>query len=548
MISNRRQTADTLQTCTPTSLGWEITADVVVVGAGAAALSAARAAAMRGLDVLLIVKGGPTDAATALAQGGLAAVLSADDREATHIDDTLAAGAGLCDPNTVHELVHAAPSEVRELRRLGAQFDSDAAGRLLLAREGGHSHRRIVHTADASGAEVSRQLYANLPAGVRVLRETALVDLALADTGTAAGVVAAHIGTNGELDIGLIRAQAVVLATGGYGQAWATTSNPRAITGDGLAAALRAGAIAQDLEFTQFHPTVLYTNNRQGHRPLITEALRGEGAVLIDAAGGRVMTDQHPARDLAPRDVVAAAMTERMRQAPGGVSSHLYLDATNLDPSRIRDWFPNVLAACQQIGLDPRHDPIPVAPGAHYSCGGIRADLDGRTNVTGLYAIGEVAATGVHGANRLASNSLTEALHTGRKCGASLTLDSSSAQARIRSADGWTPPSLPTVALQQAMSTHMSVLRSASGLTQLVDQLRGAVDGAQHPRTIDDLERRSLNIVASAATQAALIRTESRGTHRRADYPNPAHRWQGRIRVQAGDDALIFTFNHGTAA
>ena len=345
---------------------WELRADVVVVGTGAAGMSAARVAAASGRDVLLLAKDGRDGSATHAAQGGLAAVLSPDDDTSHHASDTAVAGAGLCSPAAVDLLVRAAPHEVAELRGLGARFDLDDRrphGDLLsLGREGGHTRRRIVHAGgDGYGAEVAATLAHALPESVRVLHDIALIDVLLDDRGAAVGISAGRIADDGRLIPGRVLARAVVLATGGFGQAWATTSNPLGLTGDGLAAALRAGAVATDLEFVQFHPTVLYSPTARGRRPLVTEALRGEGAVLIDHSGELVMRGVHPLGDLAPRDVVSAAMTRRMREASGGVDTHLLLDATGIDHAVLRR-FERFVEAGRNEGLDPARDPVPVAP------------------------------------------------------------------------------------------------------------------------------------------------------------------------------------------
>jgi L-aspartate oxidase len=389
-------------------ISWTREADVVVVGAGAAGLSAALEASARGRRVLLIGKAGLDAGSSPLAQGGLAAVLSPADSPELHHQDTVTAGAGLCDDAAVAALVSAAPGEIAWLAALGARFDPGPLG-----LEGGHSRPRIVHAGgDASGAEVHRVLRrAVLDAPVEILTETVALDALRDDRGRVAGLLvgtAAGKVPSGGLSVGVIRASAVVLASGGYGQAYATTTNPVGATGDGLALALRAGAEVTDVEFVQFHPTVLWQAAGQGQQPLVTEALRGAGAVLVDVHGRPVMAGRHPRADLAPRDVVAAEMHRRMATGDGP-GTHLWLDATAVGRPRLEEHFPTVTAACRAVGIEPSREPIPVAPGAHYACGGIRADLSGRTTLAGLYAIGEVAATGLHGANRLASNSLTEA-------------------------------------------------------------------------------------------------------------------------------------------
>ncbi len=426
----------------------------MVVGSGAAGISAALTAAAAGLRVLIVTKdliGG----ATPLAQGGLAAAIGPGDSVASHVTDTLTAGAGLCEPGVVASLAAAAPGAIDWLAGLGARLDTRE-----LRLEGGHSHHRIVHSGDdASGAEVHRALLAALLAsGIEILDRTVALDLIMenpaeadaaegggagtgpgrpATHGTAAanaapvdvpartpvparrvaGLTAAVIGSDGRLSAGVIDAPTVVIAAGGLGQAFATTSNPAGATGDGIAIAARAGAAVRDLEFVQFHPTVLWRPDASGQCPLITEALRGAGAVLRDLDGSPLMEGHDPRGDLAPRDVVAARMAEVIA---AGTAGHVWLDATGLDPDVLEKGFPTVTAACRKHSIDPVTEYIPVAPGAHYSCGGIVADLDGRTSMGGLYAVGEAASTGVQGANRLASNSVTEAVIAGRRAGHAL--------------------------------------------------------------------------------------------------------------------------------
>ena len=430
--------------------GWRRDADVVVVGSGAAGISVALTAAARGLRVLVVTKdlvGG----ATPLAQGGLAAALGAGDTPAAHRSDTLIAGAGLCEPDVVAALADGAPGAIDWLTRLGARLETRD-----LRLEGGHRARRIVHSGDdATGAAVHRTLLAALLAGrIEILDRTVALDLirgtdgagtgagARAWTGTAAanadpvgpqtrppvparavagdtvgGLTAAFIGADGRLAPGVISAQAVVIAAGGLGQAFGTTSNPAGATGDGIAIAARAGAVIRDLEFVQFHPTVLWLPGASGQCPLVTEALRGAGAVLRELDGTPLMAGHDPRGDLAPRDVVAARMAAVIA---AGEAGHVWLDATSLGRDALENGFPTVTAACRKHGIDPVTEMIPVAPGAHYSCGGILADLDGRTSLGGLYAAGEAASTGVQGANRLASNSVTEAVIAGRRTGAAI--------------------------------------------------------------------------------------------------------------------------------
>jgi L-aspartate oxidase len=540
----------------PAEPRWEARADVVVVGAGAAGLSTARVAAAAGRDVVVLVKGDHLSGATAAAQGGLAAVTRPDDSITLHGSDTVVAGAGLCDGDAVATLVAGASAELDELVRLGARFDevsSGPAGLLALTREGGHSRDRVVHAGgDASGAEVDRVLRTALPASVQVWPQVVLLDVVLDPTGTAVGVLAARIGTGGTLTPGLIRARAVVLATGGFGQAWATTTSPAAVTGDGVAAALRAGAPLQDMEFVQFHPTVLWSPAARGQQPLLTEALRGEGAVLVDATGARVMAGVHPMADLAPRDVVAAAMMRRMREVPGGIGSHLFLDARHLGRHLLERRFPTVLAACRARGFDPVHDVVPVAPGAHYTCGGVAADLYGRTDVPGLFAVGEVASSGVHGANRLASNSLTEALLAGRRCGALLARALPSGGSPVQSTYGVGVAACTRLDHAAAMSRSVGVARDERGLSGVLARLQAAAPVAatavggspgcgQTSYTLADVEATSLHTVSTAVTLAALTRTESRGCHRRDDHPETDDDWRRRLRLRGGIDDVILT-------
>jgi L-aspartate oxidase len=528
---------------------WTRDVDVVVLGSGAAGL-AAGLAARPVRDVLLVTKDVLAAGSTAWAQGGLAAVLDPRDSLDNHVRDTLEAGAGLCDEAAVRELVAEAPRAIRYLMSLGAAFDPAADGEgPALTREGGHSHRRIVHAGgDQSGAEVQRTLdEAAVAAGVEVMDRAFALDLLLgpgADgRAQAAGVRVARIDDEGRVrSVGVITARAVVVATGGYGQVFASTSNPPAVTGDGLALALRAGAEASDLEFVQFHPPVLWRGaEATGQQALISEAVRGEGAILYDAAGARVMAGVHPLEDLAPRDVVAAAISQRMAEAPAGVDDHVFLDATHLGP-RFADRFPSITAACRAAGIDPVTERIPVAPAAHYVCGGIRADLDGRTSVPGLYAVGEVACTGVHGANRLASNSLTESVVTGTRVGRALEWD---LPERVEPAQldpvmaGLVTPST-AVALRSTMSRHVGVLRRPEGLETagaVLAGLAGAVAPDVEPSR-RAFEASNLLTVAAAVVASATARTESRGCHRRTDEPGPRDVWLCHLRVHVRDGVV----------
>lgn len=400
--------------------GWTDSVDVVVIGSGVAGLSAALKARELG-TVLVVTKDVVASGSTQWAQGGIAAALDPEDSPEEHLQDTLVAGAGLSDPEAVRVLVTEGPDAVRDLIELGARFDTMADGEISLGREGGHHRNRIAHAGgDATGAEIERALVAAVKRSkdIRLIEHALVLDLLTAEDGAVAGVTL-HVMGEGQLDgVGAIRARAVVLASGGLGQLYAATTNPSVSTGDGMALALRAGAKVRDLEFVQFHPTVLWLGkSAKGQQPLVSEAVRGEGAFLVDHTGKRFMQGQHELADLAPRDIVAKAI---MRQMLATGKDHVYLDARHFGDEKWRVRFPTILASCRSHGIDPVRELIPVAPACHYSSGGVRTDLDGQTSVPGLYACGEVACTGVHGANRLASNSLLEGLVFARRIAAHL--------------------------------------------------------------------------------------------------------------------------------
>ncbi|MGY1884892.1 L-aspartate oxidase [Blastococcus sp. SYSU DS0753] len=515
--------------------GWSRTTEVAVVGSGAAGLMTALALAEAGRRVAVVTKGPLGAGSTRWAQGGLAAVLGADDEAELHLRDTLTAGAGLCDEAAVAALVAEAPAAVRLLQHLGARLDVDAHGAPALTREGGHSRDRIVHAGgDASGAEVTRTLVEALgAAGVEVLEHTVALDALRAADGTVVGLRVARVAADGTLaDAGDLRSHAVVLATGGYGQAYAAATSPAGTTGDGLALALRAGAEVADVEMVQFHPTVLWQGpGAAGQQVLISEAVRGEGAVLVDGDGRRIMAGAHPLADLAPRDVVSATIAAHLA-ATG--EDCVFLDATDLGAGFLERRFPGILRACRAAGFDPATEPVPVAPGAHYTCGGVLADLDGRTSVPGLFAVGEVACTGVHGANRLASNSITEGLVAARRCAdlldATLPAGTPATPASPRAlATGAVDPA-SRAAIGAATSRHAGVVRTADGLTELTGTLAAAPRlPAGRPLDLAAVEATAVHTVATLLATAALARPESRGCHRRADAPGTRPEWQLRL-------------------
>jgi L-aspartate oxidase len=468
--------------------------DVLVLGAGLAGLYAAIEAARRGADVVLATKGSLQASNSYMAQGGVAAVVAAGDSLAEHAADTIAAGRGLSDPAAVDVLVAEGPRRIAGLERLGVRFDRDPAGAYRLGREGGHGRRRILHAdGAATGAAIAGALIAQVAAEprIRVLEHTAA--LALAGDGEAC----AGAWLLGHDELRPAAARMTLLATGGACALFHRTTNPPGATGDGIALACRAGAAIRDMEFVQFHPTALAGGGRAF---LISEAVRGEGAHLVDASGDRFMPGLHPDAELAPRDVVTRAIEALV--AGGGEA---YLDLRHLDRDQVVGRFPNLAAGCRRAGLDLAADLIPVAPAAHYLMGGIATDLDGATSIAGLYAAGECAATGVHGANRLASNSLLECFVFSHRA-----VDHGLG-APAGAAEPGRPPDRPLARaplpdLRRRMWEQAGPVRDEEGLAALLAWLG---------------ERPDSNpvLVASLVAGAALRRTESRGGHLRSDFP-----------------------------
>ncbi|MGI9032155.1 MAG: L-aspartate oxidase [Acidimicrobiales bacterium] len=498
--------------------------DLLVVGSGVAGLSAAiEAASVLGLRVGVLTKGELSQSATRWAQGGVAAALGGDaDSADLHVADTLAAGAGLCDPDAVRVLVDEGPTRVNDLIALGAVFDRDPKGVLALAREGGHSVPRVVHAGGAAtGAEIERALVeAVRTTAASVMERWFAVDL-IVEGGRCRGVTALDpTGARHE-----VRATHTLLACGGAGQLYSVTTNPPEATGDGVAMGLRAGVAVADLEFVQFHPTALH--HPQMPRPLLSEALRGHGALLRDARGERFVDE------MAPRDVVSRAMATRM--AEQGVD-HLWLDATPLDAFDQR--FPTIAAALRNAGLDPATDWLPIAPAAHYLIGGVVTDLYGASSLPGLWAAGEVACTGVHGANRLASNSLLEGMVFAARIveavargvgGPSPTGLMAEVQARtspplpVVQESGPAPPLCTTddlgkarEQLQRAMTSGAGVVRDATSLASF------GVPRFTPDNSVASHELHNLATVGGAVVAAATAREETRGCHTRADFPDPS--------------------------
>jgi L-aspartate oxidase len=505
---------------------WDVTADLAVVGTGVAGLTAALRAAELGLRVVAVTKTTIEDGNTRWAQGGVAVVLpDTGDSVDAHVADTLAAGAGLCDQGAVQAILAAGPAAVSALQARGATFDC-SSGSLQRTREGGHRAFRVIHAGgDATGAEIERAL-ASEARGERVLllEGQPVTDVLCDESGRVAGVAV--------LGAGVLRARAVLLATGGLGQLYAVSTNADVATGDGLALALRAGAMTADLEFVQFHPTALHVGPRcRGRQPLVTEALRGEGAVLLDTTGAPVMTGVHPLGGLAPRDVVAAAINSRMA-ATG--ADHVLLDATHLGGALLRRRFPTVYAAGMAAGIDPGRTPIPVAPAAHYQCGGVVTDISGRTTVPGLYAAGEVARTGLHGANRLASNSLLEGLVMGAQAAEAVAADLATFPrpgpprplCLVR-------PVADRERVQRSMSAYAGIGRDAGGLAAASRVTRAAIQ--RRLRTPREVEDAGLTLAAAAIIAAATARTESRGCHFRTDHPRTVACWRHSIAVVLDD-------------
>lgn len=508
--------------------------DVLVIGAGIAGLRAALEVPPD-LDVLVVTKDRITESNSSYAQGGIASVLGKDDRFENHVEDTLVAGDGLCDPEVVEMVVREAPHEIETLVKWGTRFDLEN-GALALTREGGHSHRRIVHAlGDGTGHEVMRAIIerARAAENVTLWDDTFTLDLLTAD-GACVGAVCWRPGITKEL----IWAKQVVLASGGCGMVYRETTNPPVATGDGMAAAYRAGAELRDMEFMQFHPTILYVAGSA--RYLISEAARGEGAYLRDVHGERFMLTDDPRHELAPRDVVARAIFRTMERTQ---HPNVYLDLSHIPRETVLSRFPGINQVCKGFGLDITKDRIPVRPGAHYMMGGATVDADGRTTLPNLWAAGEVTSSGLHGANRLASNSLIEGLVYGARCGrgaaeAAAKMPTTLAALPLRHT---IPDAIPdpldvadvTNSLRALMVRKMGIVRDRARL----DEARTDVDFwcryvlAREFKDRAGWELQNLLTVARLMIDSAARRTESRGTHFRSDYPARDDAGWGRRHV-----------------
>lgn len=517
-----------------------IYSDFLIIGGGIAGLSAALVASHAG-SVILLTKGKTGETATEYAQGGIAVAIDEEkDSPLYHLQDTLEAGAGLCDENAVKVLVSDGVQRVKELIDIGTRFDKVGKD-LDLTLEGAHKHRRILHAGDATGAEIERSLAA------RVLKEKLVdvrnfvygKDLVIHD-GLCIGAHAHYVDGSEEYTF---LSPAVILATGGLCQVYLHNTNPKFATGDGIAMAYRAGAEVQDMEFVQFHPTVLAKPGKEGKRFLISESLRGEGAVLINVKGEHFMPKYHEMADLAPRDVVSRSILEEMKKTS---SDHVYLSLEKVDKAHIKDRFPTIYEGCLSYGIDITKDKIPVSPAAHYAMGGVKIDTDGRTAIPGLFAAGEVSSAGIHGANRLASNSLLDGLVFGHRAAEAAASHGRQVKSERPDLLSWfrrertetVPSKLPQKGLEDLRSKlkttmweKVGILRDAKGLAEAlgaIEKIKAEIKFT--PRNEPEIELSNMVLVSELIARAALERKESRGAHYRTDFPKQDDRnWKRHL-------------------
>ena len=515
-------------------------ADVLIIGSGIAGVRAALEIDPK-LRVVVVTKDRLELSNSAWAQGGIAGVLDPSDTVSNHAEDTLTAGAGLCDRRVVEAVVNSAPELIRELVRYGAHFD-ERDGIIDLTTEGGHSHPRVAHAlGDATGKEVMRALIDRLreQQSCEIWEKTFTIDLLTHDNHCEGALVwnPGHGKT-------FIWAKQTILCTGGAGQLYRETTNPAIATADGHAVAFRAGATVRDMEMMQFHPTVLYIAG--GSRHLISEAVRGEGAHLIDSRGYRFMPDYHPLLELAPRDIVSRAITDQMEKTRHAC---VYLDLRHLPESKVIERFPHIRKVCREFGLDLAKDPIPVRPGAHYMIGGLTVDLEGRTSLPNLWAAGEVTSTGLHGANRLASNSLLEGLYYGLRCGrgasaAALAIPDDFCITPLVS-EGPDSANLPTDelnlvdlrnSLASLMGRHVGIRRDEEGLAAAAEQVEfwDRYVSLREFHTVEGWELQNMLLVAKLMIQSARARQESRGVHFRSDFPQQVYEPQTHVVTHRG--------------
>jgi len=513
----------------------QVSTHCVVIGSGIAGLRAAIEAS-RNRKVILVCKGSIQDSNTYHAQGGIAAVLEKQDSFEAHLADTLKAGCGLSDQKVVELVVRQGPGLIKELVEWGAPFDR-SGDRLHVSLEGGHSHPRVAHAqGDRTGTAIAQTLIAQVQQrpNIRVIEYFFAIDILTDKEGRCVGV----IGLDQHHGLQIIWANHTVLATGGIGRIYRETTNPPVATGDGLAMAYRAGAVLQDLEFVQFHPTTLYVAGAS--RALITEVLRGEGALLVDTKGRRFMPDYDPAAELAPRDVVSRAILAQMRKTD---STHVYLDIRHMDKDKVARRFPLICELCESFGIDVSRDLIPVRPSAHYMIGGVKTDLDGQTSIPGLYACGEAAGTGLHGANRLGSNSLLEGLVFGRIVGLHIANSPVNDAAVIkhpviqykvpRSDRSRLDTGDVRNSLRALMWRNVGISRTGKRLKEAIDII-GFWQRYVMDKVFDDPEGwecQNMLTTAMLMARSALLRKESRGVHFRSDHPRQDERFKTHIEV-----------------